>query len=101
MHLLKHSTIIVLLTLAFTGQMRLISPISVLLSDATATRLPKGNSHLTGKPTLWQPIAERAGFSLPSFCKIIKRLYLQLNTSNIKDLESLVSLLFQHDFLLF
>ena len=46
-------------------------------------------------------LAERAGFSLPSFCKVIKRLYLQLNTSNSKDLESLVSLLFQHDFLLF
>ena len=45
-------------------------------------------------------ITERAGFNLPSFCKLVKNLYLALNTNKNKDLDSLVSLLSQHDFLL-
>ena len=43
---------------------------------------------------------ERAGFDLPSFCKIVHRLCLQFNSSYDKDLESLVDLLYTHDFLL-
>jgi len=43
---------------------------------------------------------ERAGFDMPSFCKLIKNLYLALNSNKNKDLDSLVSLLSQHDFLL-
>jgi len=45
-------------------------------------------------------ITERAGFNLPSFCNLVKNLYLALNTNENKDLDSLVSLLSQHDFLL-
>lgn len=43
---------------------------------------------------------ERAGFDLGSFCKIVKNLYLTLNSNEENDLGSLVSLLSQHDFLL-
>jgi hypothetical protein len=45
-------------------------------------------------------ITERAGLDLPSFCKILQNLCLQLNSSNGKDLEVLVDLLFSHGFLL-
>jgi hypothetical protein len=45
--------------------------------------------------------AERAGFDFPTFCKLIKNLYLQLNVNSDKDLGSLVSLLLKHDFILF
>jgi hypothetical protein len=45
-------------------------------------------------------ITERAGFDLPSFCKLVKNPYLAINTNQNKDLDSLVSLLSQHDFLL-
>ena len=45
-------------------------------------------------------ITERGGFNLPSFCNIVKNLYLGLNSDKAKDLSSLVSLLSQHDFLL-
>jgi len=44
--------------------------------------------------------AERAGFDMPAFCKLIKNLYLTLNSNQNKDLSSLVSLLSSHDFLL-
>ena len=44
---------------------------------------------------------ERAGFNLPSFCKLVKNLYLTLNYSKDKDLSSLCFLLYQHGFLLF
>ena len=43
---------------------------------------------------------EGAGFDLPSFCKLIKNLYLTLNSNKSKNLDSLVSLLSSHDFLL-
>jgi len=43
---------------------------------------------------------ERAGFYLPSLCNILNNLILQLNSNNSKDLDSLVDLLFSHDFLL-
>ncbi len=46
-------------------------------------------------------ITERAGFDLPSFCKLMKNLYLQLNTKENKDLGTLISLLLKHDFILF
>ncbi len=37
---------------------------------------------------------------MPSFCKLVKTLYLTLNSNKHKDLGSLVSLLSSHDFLL-
>jgi hypothetical protein len=43
---------------------------------------------------------ERAGFDLPSLCKVLNNLILQLNSNDSKDLKSLVDLLFLHDFLL-
>jgi hypothetical protein len=43
---------------------------------------------------------ERAGFDLPSFCKIIHKLSLQFNSSADKDLDSLAGLLYSHGFLL-
>ncbi len=43
---------------------------------------------------------ERAGFDLPSLCKILNNLILQLNSNDSKDLKSLVDLLFLYDFLL-
>ena len=43
---------------------------------------------------------ERAGFDLPSLCKIINHMILQLNTNDSKNLDCLVDLLFLHDFLL-
>ena len=46
------------------------------------------------------PPAERAGFELASFCKVLNELSLQLNSNDSKDLNSLVDLLFLHDFLL-
>jgi len=46
-------------------------------------------------------MAERGGFDLPCFCKLMKNLYLQLNSKNEKDLPTLVSLLLKHDFILF
>ena len=45
-------------------------------------------------------LAERAGFDLPSLCKVLNNLVLQLNSNDSKDLDSLVDLLFLHDFLL-
>jgi hypothetical protein len=45
-------------------------------------------------------MAERAGFDLPSLCKVLNNLILQLNSNDSKDLKSLVDLLFLHDFLL-
>ena len=45
-------------------------------------------------------ITERAGFDLPSLCKVLNNLILQLNSNDSKDLNSLVDLLFLHDFLL-
>jgi hypothetical protein len=45
-------------------------------------------------------VTERDGFHLPSFCNLIKNLYLALNSNKNKDLYSLVSLLSSHDFLL-
>lgn len=42
-------------------------------------------------------ITERAGFDLPSLCKILNNLILQLNFNKSKDLNSLVDLLFLHD----
>jgi len=45
-------------------------------------------------------ITERAGFDLPSLCKVLNNLILQLNSNNSKDLNSLVDLLFLYDFLL-
>ena len=45
-------------------------------------------------------LAERAGFDLPSLCKILNSLILQLNSNDSKDLNSLVDLLFLYDFLL-
>ena len=45
-------------------------------------------------------ITERAGFDLPSLCKVLNNLILQLNSNNSKDLKSLVDLLFLYDFLL-
>jgi len=49
---------------------------------------------------LTEKATERAGFNLSSFCKLIKNLYLALNCDKNKDLDSLVSLRSQHDFLL-
>ena len=43
---------------------------------------------------------ERAGFDLPSLCKIFTELSLQLNSNKSIDLNSLIDLLFLHDFLL-
>jgi hypothetical protein len=48
-----------------------------------------------------QEKTERAGFDLPSFCKLVKNLYLALNSNKNKNLDSLVSLLLKNDFLLF
>ena len=45
-------------------------------------------------------LAERAGFYLPTLCNVLNNLILQLNSNNSKDLDSLVDLLFLHDFLL-
>jgi len=45
-------------------------------------------------------ITERAGFDLPSLCKFLTKLCLQLNWNKVKDLDSLVHLLFLHGFLL-
>jgi hypothetical protein len=45
-------------------------------------------------------LTERAGFYLPSLCKVLNNLILQLNSNDSKDLNSLVDLLFLHDFLL-
>ena len=44
-------------------------------------------------------ITERAGFDLPSFCRIIHRLCLQLNSSDDKELGSLVDVLYTYGFL--
>ncbi len=43
---------------------------------------------------------EKAGFNLPSLCKFLNKLCLQLNWRKVKDLDSLVHLLFLHGFLL-
>lgn len=43
---------------------------------------------------------ERAGFELPSLCKFLNKLCLQINWSKVKDLDSLVHLLFLQGFLL-
>ena len=40
------------------------------------------------------------GFDLPSFCKIVQNLCLQVNSRVDKDLKVLVDLLFSHGFLL-
>ena len=45
--------------------------------------------------------SERGGFDFPCFYKLMKNLHLRLNTKNDKDLETLVSLLLKHDFMLF
>ena len=45
-------------------------------------------------------LVERAGFDLPSLCKVLNNLILQLNSNDSKDLKSLIDLLFSHDFLL-
>jgi hypothetical protein len=45
-------------------------------------------------------ITERAGFDMPSLCKVLNNLILQLNSNDSKDLKSLVDLLFLYDFLL-
>ena len=45
-------------------------------------------------------ITERAGFYLHSLCNILNELSLQLNSNKSKDFNSLVDLLFLHDFLL-
>ena len=45
-------------------------------------------------------LVERAGFYLPSLCKVLNNLILQLNSNDSKDLNSLVDLLFLHDFIL-
>ena len=37
---------------------------------------------------------------MPHLCKVLTKLTLQLNSSNSKDLHSLVDLLLSHDFLL-
>ena len=62
----------------------------------------------TSQPTELQELirvlksdSERVGFELGDFCKMVKDIYLQLNSNSNKDLESLVSLLYQHGFLLF
>ena len=41
---------------------------------------------------------ERAGFDLPSFCNILSKLNLHLNSNKSKDLNCLVDLLFSHGF---
>ena len=43
---------------------------------------------------------ERAGFDLPSLCKVLNSMVLPLNPNDSKDLESLVDLLFLYEFLL-
>jgi len=43
---------------------------------------------------------ERAGFYLPSLCRVLRNLILQLNSNDSKDLNSLIDLLFLHDSLL-
>ena len=45
-------------------------------------------------------VTERAGFDLPSLCKVLYNLILQLNSNDNKDINCLVDLLFLHDFLL-
>jgi len=45
-------------------------------------------------------LTERAGFDLPSLCKVLNNMILQLNANDSKDLKSLVDLLFLHDFIL-
>jgi hypothetical protein len=45
-------------------------------------------------------MAERAGFDQAAFCKIMKELCLQFNSSNDKDLDILTDLLFSHGFIL-
>jgi hypothetical protein len=55
---------------------------------------------LLGGDNLLAKMAERAGFNLPSFCKVLNNLILQLNSNDSKDLNSLVDLLFLHGFLL-
>ena len=45
-------------------------------------------------------VTERPGFDLPSLCKVLNNLILQLNSNDSKDLKSLVDLLFLYDFLL-
>jgi len=37
---------------------------------------------------------------MPALCKVLNNLILQLNSNDSKDLNSLVDLLFLHDFLL-
>ncbi len=48
---------------------------------------------------IWH-LPEKAGFDLPGFCKLCKSPYLQLKSSDDKELERLVDLLFLHGFLL-
>lgn len=43
---------------------------------------------------------EKAGFYLPSLCKVLNNRILHLNSNGNKDLGSLADLLFLHDFLL-
>lgn len=53
---------------------------------------------------LWASLSnatERAGFDLPSFCKIVQNLCLHVNSHVNKDLEVLVDLPFSHGFLLY
>lgn len=54
-----------------------------------------GSYHVL-RPYLY--LTERAGFDLPSLCKFINKLCLQLNWHEVKDLDSLVHLLFLYGF---
>ncbi len=68
------------------GQPRIEKTLQLPEAKELAARLPN--------------VTERAGFELPSFCKIVQGLHLQFNSSNDKDLDSLADLLYSHGFLL-
>ena len=55
-------------------------------------------THLRVLTKALEKLTERAGFDLPSLCKVLNNLILQLNSNDSKDLNSLVDLLFLHDF---
>jgi hypothetical protein len=57
-------------------------------------------THLKAVTKPLEKLTERAGFDLPSLCKVLNNLILQLNSNDSKDLNSLVDLLFLYDFLL-
>ena len=63
--------------------------------------IPPDSADLTVCVSLIYTIAKRAEFDWAAFCKLMKDIYLGLNSCNGKDLEELHPLLIKNDFILF